>query len=305
MDQKIRYFLEAAEAGSFSRAARKSFISAQALNKQIRLLESELGKPLFTRSPHGAALTDFGQYARRELSRVVQAYDAALADLKEFAKNEKEQIRIGIFSALPREKLVLPLVSFLLARYHDCQFQLEMIELSEGKRRLMEGTLDLLLTNVHEQDDLSEYDGLSFGCYEAKVVVSLTHPWGGRDGLTADDLRSETFIKMKMDADGYIVPWEASFYRNVPCGNVLEAENFETMLVLLSQRAGFSIFPMAFSNIERAQIKSFDYPGTPLLFYTALLYRRNNRHGVISKIIGDVRAEFDLAPFAPRRERPT
>lgn len=301
MDQKIRYFLEAAEAGSFSRAARSLFISAQALNKQIRLLESELGKPLFARSPHGVTLTDFGQYARRELKRVVQAYDAALADLKDYAKSEKEQIRIGIFSALPREKLVLPLVSFLLARYHDCQFQLEMIELSEGKRRLMEGTLDLLLTNVHEQDDLREYDGLSFGSYEAKVVVSLTHPWSGRGSLTAEDLRSQTFIKMKMDMNRYTVPWEASFYRNVPCKTVLEAENFETMLVLLSQTAGFSIFPMAFSNIERAQIKSFDYPGTPLLFYTALLYRQNNRHGVISRIIGDVREEFHLAPFAPRR----
>lgn len=301
MDQKIRYFLEAAEAGSFSRAARKLFISAQALNKQIRLLESELGKPLFVRSPHGVALTDFGQYARRELARVVQAYDAAIAGLKDFAKSEKEQIRIGVFSALPREKLVLPLVSFLLTRYHDCQFQLEMIELSEGKRKLMEGALDLLLTNVHEQDDLEDYDGLSFGCYEAKVVVSLTHPWSGKDSLTAEDLKSETFLKMKMDADRYTVPWEASFYRNVPCKSVLEAENFETLLVLLSQRAGFAIFPMAFSNVDRAQIKSFDYPGTALLFYTALLYRRNKGNGVISRVIEGVRGEFGLAPFAPRR----
>ena len=201
MDPKIRYFLKACETGSFSLAAKALYISPQGLTKQIGLLEEELGKPLFNRSPRGITLTDFGKKARQELSRVVTEYDAVINSLKEYARDEKEQIRIGIFSALPREELVLPLVSFLLATYKNCQFQLEMIELSEGKRRLMDGTLNLLLTNAHEQDALGEYDGLSFGNYEARVVVSLTHPWTIKDHVTREDLMSETFIKMKMDTD--------------------------------------------------------------------------------------------------------
>ena len=139
MYQRIRYFLKAAETGSFSLAAQSMFISAQALTKQINLLEQELGGRLFERTSHGVILTGFGQYAQEKLLRIEQEFDSTWDDLREYARNGKEQIRIGIFAALPREQLVSPLVSFLLAAYPERQFNLEMIELDEGRRKVLEG----------------------------------------------------------------------------------------------------------------------------------------------------------------------
>ena len=56
--QKIKYFLTAAESKSFSEAARKCFVSPQALTKQITLLEEELGVTLFIRSKKNIVLTE-------------------------------------------------------------------------------------------------------------------------------------------------------------------------------------------------------------------------------------------------------
>ena len=111
MQQRIRYFLKAAETGSFSLAAQSMFISPQALTKQINLLEQDLGGKLFERTSHGVSLTAFGRYAQEKLQWIDQEFVSVWNDLQDFAKNAKEQIRIGIFAALPRETLVSPLVS--------------------------------------------------------------------------------------------------------------------------------------------------------------------------------------------------
>ncbi len=296
MYQKIRYFLKAAETGSFSTAAQEMFISPQAMTKQINALEAELGGKLFSRSPQGVSLTRFGQFTQQKLAPLTQEFDQAINEVKDFIRNDKTRVAIGIFAALPREEIVSPLVSFLLASYPDYQISLEMIELEEGRKKIMDGTLDLLLTNVHEQDNLFGYDCLSFAEHETKVVVSLTHPWVLKDAITTEDLAQETFLKMKMDDEHYLVPPEENFYLNIPCKNVRIVKNFDTMLILLRQGAGFGVFPMAFLDMDRAQVKCFDYPGKTLLYHTALVYNRNNPLQGLKRIVSDLKEEFDLEP---------
>ena len=289
MYQRIRYFLKAAELENFSLAAQALFISPQGLTKQINVLESELGGQLFTRTRRGAELTPLGKYAQQRLRSVVLDYEKAVQDVRAHAADARESITVGIFSALPRESLVLPFVSYLLASYPERQIQLEMVELSAGLRKFREGKLDFLLTNVHEEDDLTGFERLTFGSYDAKVVVSLLHPWAIRDSIGVEDMRKESFIKMKIEDDRYTVPPEESFYRNVPCKRILEANNFETMMVLLGQGAGFAIFPLAFTNMERAQIKAFDYPGRSLRYDTVLLFDPNNPIKDMDQIVGEIR----------------
>lgn len=289
MYQRIRYFLKAAELENFSLAAQELFLSPQGLTKQIGVLESELGGQLFLRSRRGAELTPFGKYAQQRLGSVVADFEKAVSDVRSHAGDARESITVGIFSALPRETLVLPFVSYLLASYPERQIQLEMVELSAGLQKFRSGKLDFLLTNTHEEDDLAGFERLDFGSYDAKVVVSLLHPWAIRESVGVEDMQKEVFIKMKIEEDHYTVPVEESFYRNVPCKRVLEANNFETMMVLLGQGAGFAIFPLAFTNMDRAQIKAFDYPGRPLRYTTSLLYDPHNPVKDMDRIVEELR----------------
>lgn len=294
MDQKIRYFLKAAEENSFSKAAQQLYISPQALTKQITLLEAELGGNLFERSSRGIKLTQFGSYAFEKLGQLQERYDDTLADLKRRAKDARERINIGIFSALPRDSIVSPLVSFLLAFYPDYEISLNMVELAEGRRRLMDGKLDILLTNTHDQDDLFGYECLSFGEHPVKVVVGLEHPWALRDNITQEDMKQETFLKMTMDHDHYNVPDRELFYDHIPCRKIKEVDNFGTLLLLLRQAEGFAVFPLFFSNMEQEHMKGFDYPGEAIHYHTALIYHKENRLKGLAQIVHDLTEEFDL-----------
>ena len=58
--RQLQHFLVVAQELNFSKAAQKSYITQQALSKSIKILEKELGVPLFERLPRGLALTEYG-----------------------------------------------------------------------------------------------------------------------------------------------------------------------------------------------------------------------------------------------------
>ena len=219
MYQRIRYFLKAAETGNLSQAAQQMYISPQGLTKQIDVLESELGGKLFVRSRRGTELTAFGKYAQMCFESVVSDFEKAVQDVRNHAGDSRSSMTVGIFSALPRKELVLPFVSFLLASYPDRQIQLEMVELYAGLRKFLDGKLDFLLTNTHEQDNLAGYERLTFGTYESKVVVSLVHPWTIRDSSGVEKICQG--LHHQFLASAKVVKYAHEHYPEYKMGNMI------------------------------------------------------------------------------------
>ncbi|BAH39595.1 MAG TPA: LysR family transcriptional regulator [Gemmatimonas aurantiaca] len=73
----LRAFLEVADAGAFSRAARRIGIAQPSLSLQIQRLEQQLGTTLFERHGRGVALTDVGKGLYPRARRIVDDVRAA------------------------------------------------------------------------------------------------------------------------------------------------------------------------------------------------------------------------------------
>ncbi len=297
MYERIRYFLKAAESKSLSEAAKKNYISPQAMTKQINLLEEELGGTLISRSPKGIELTEFGSFAYQRLSQIDRELEQTVLDLKAHARDARPHLNIGIMSVLPQEELISPLISELMSKFPQYQLSLNMLDLTEGKEAMLDGSLDLLLTNIHMEEAWPGCRLLSYRQTEAKVIVSILHPWAIKDSITVEDMRQQEFLKAAIHQVKYRVPVKDSFYNNIPCKSVREIANVETLFIMIQQGEGFAVFPRAFHNMDRARVKCFDYPGKALVYHTALVYRKNSTLPGMPAIIKELQDEFDLKPI--------
>ncbi len=91
----INYFLAIVEEGSISSAARKLFISQQALSEQLKKLEGEIGTPLFKRSKNKLILTPAGKCFLNGSKQLVNDYESIILDIKTIDSIRYNSISIG------------------------------------------------------------------------------------------------------------------------------------------------------------------------------------------------------------------
>jgi LysR family transcriptional regulator, glycine cleavage system transcriptional activator len=77
----IRVFDAAARLGSFTRAASELHMTQAAVSYQIKLLEAQVGAPLFRRLPRGVALTELGEQLAPSVTGAFRAMRTAFAQV--------------------------------------------------------------------------------------------------------------------------------------------------------------------------------------------------------------------------------
>ncbi len=92
LDQ-LRYFLQVAERGNFTRAAEDVKISQPALSRSIQKLEEELGQPVFERQTRSVTLTDAGVLLQSRARQVLSILEDTKAEIND--DGESGCVRVG------------------------------------------------------------------------------------------------------------------------------------------------------------------------------------------------------------------
>lgn len=103
--QRLRTFLRVAELGSLSKASDRMRIAQPALSRQIRILEDEIGAPLFARHRRGMQLTEAGEALMSRVSGILRQLDQTVADVRSLSGAAGGPVAFGI----------PPTVSYILA----------------------------------------------------------------------------------------------------------------------------------------------------------------------------------------------
>jgi DNA-binding transcriptional LysR family regulator len=91
----LKTFLAVARHESLSRAGRALKVDPATVGRRVARLESDVGAPLFAKSPTGYALTDAGQRLMSHAVRVEQAVEGAAEEMAGQSGGLTGQIRIG------------------------------------------------------------------------------------------------------------------------------------------------------------------------------------------------------------------
>ena len=171
----LALFRAVAEAGGFSRAAEVVHVGQPAISMQVAELEESFGTPLFDRLPRGVRLTEAGKtllgYAQRIAVLEVEA-ERAMRELRGL-----ERGRLALGASMTIGGYLLPAVLGEFRRRHPgVELQLAIANTETIKTRLIDGTLDLALTEGMPPDD-EELSTRVFRQDELIVIAPADHPF--------------------------------------------------------------------------------------------------------------------------------
>lgn len=150
----LRYVTAVASTGSVQAAAREVAISASAIDRQILMLEEELGVPLFERQPRGMRLTAAGELLLALSQRWKQDLNRTLSDIKQLQGVSHGQLRLAAMDS-HANGLLPDFIQTVAARHPGVVLEVDVVSTDEAARLLLAGEVDLALAfNLRAQREL-------------------------------------------------------------------------------------------------------------------------------------------------------
>lgn len=273
--RQIRYALSVAKQRSFTKAASRLNISQSAVSEQVRLLEEEVGFPLFARTPRGIELTDRGRTFLYEAERVV----GDLLSLSDTARRLKgaisDTLTIGMGSGMAQ--IFMPR---LFPRLHEILPGVRLEVLTAPTKNIFnelhEERIDAGLAIETDPDRLPA--GLVFfrlTTAELALIVPPKHPLArSRTPVDIGRLLAEPIIMSELTV-GYGQAVLSLFTDLGTRPNILAiADNIETIKVIVQSGKGIAIVPRACAEneVELGVLKAL--PITPSRSVALSLFRR-------------------------------
>ena len=249
--QNLEYFVAAATARSFTRAADSLFITQQTLSGQIAQLEKEIGCKLFLRTKP-LQLTEAGKVFFQYAASMLRDYNKMLGDLAILGGGTDNSITIGISYPGAVKRL-----SRIISEFHvtDPIARFRLVELPgiDLIERMRKGTIDFAIAHFPELDPTF----VTYPLMEEEIVLLVT-----------DDLLRHSFgenweeVAQRMEQTGDYAPMHNCPYvqskrntivtvfaerymsEHIPAPVIrTEANSFDAQLEICRNGAAFSFFP--------------------------------------------------------------
>jgi LysR family hydrogen peroxide-inducible transcriptional activator len=236
----LRAFLETADAGSVSRAARQLGVAQPSLTLQIQRLERHLGTRLFQRHGRGVALTESGRalYPRaRKILDEVRATEDAIR--RESAERER-RLTVGAIPTIA--PYILP-DALRRLRARDAAVRVELREDYSAvlAQLLLDGTLDVAIAALPYA--FEPLDAEPIGTDPLVVAVPSHSPAARAGRITLAQLREAPAVTL--DPAHCLGEQVADFCssRGVNAPVVCRSSQLATVLELVDAGVGVSIVP--------------------------------------------------------------
>jgi DNA-binding transcriptional LysR family regulator len=193
----LRYFVAVADAGTFTHAAERMYISQPTLSQQVRRLEEIIGTPLLQRGREGVRLTQAGAALLEDSRAVLSLLDHTLCRTRQAAGLDRLRMRFVVPADLP-DSLVAETASRLRS----------VADAAEVGITWMETELDVEFSAIRQRradaglgwmDPASDFlpdplDVMQMGEFEPDAWVPSTRPAASHGVISLDELASMDVI---------------------------------------------------------------------------------------------------------------
>lgn len=243
--KQLEYFIEVAEHLSFTRAAKKCFISQTAMSLQIQSLEEKVGVPLLIRDKHHVELTEAGRIFLREAKAILAHSEEALNLARTAGEGFSGTLSIGFVRGYEQGDFSRTLRDFH-ARYPHISIKLVRDNMSSLYSHLENGSCDIIFNLSPYFREYPTFNHRFLKTFPLLVVIYPGHLLENRQELHYRELAEEDFIVMQPEgratdeAEEVLLCYNrGGFLPNI----VLRDPEVETVLLMVSAGFGIAILP--------------------------------------------------------------
>lgn len=184
--RELRFFVTAADAGSFTEAAAQLYVSQAAVSRTIAALERSVGARLLHRVPRGCELTSTGQQVLPQTRRLLAEADR----FSEYLSSRHGLLRLGYaWAALGAH--TAPLQREWAGRHADTD--LELVRTNTPSGGLAESACDVAI--VRRALDDTRFDSVVVGLERRFVAFASDDPaWARRRVVAMLEIAERTVI---------------------------------------------------------------------------------------------------------------
>lgn len=251
---QLRYFLAVVETGSFTKAAKRVFVTQPTLSAGIKKLEADLGNQLFDRSSKRIFLTESGTRFVPHAKSILYQLNLAEAEIK--STDRAYLLRLGALVTIPSSVIQSILTSF---KRDVGGLTVELFEGTEREihNKLEEGKVDVAITilkpTLKQQTTPLYTEGYS-------IAIADHHPLSQKDNIHPSDFASEpTIVRSHCE----ILSETSRFFtdHNVRPRLVYNTSQDERALAMVAAGVGFTTMPDHYkmAGVKRMKMLGYDF----------------------------------------------
>jgi LysR family hydrogen peroxide-inducible transcriptional activator len=190
--QQVRYFLAVCEELNFTRAAEKCHVAQPSLTRAVKLLEDEMGGPLFHRERSRTHLSELGNAVRPFLEEVYQRAQQAKDLAAGFAALKQTPLKLGIMCTIGPANLV-GLLSNLQSSYPEIELHITDAGAPMLREMLLKGDLEAaIFCQPGELDDRLHH--MPLFREQFLIAVHPKHRLAMNNAIRVRDLNGERYL---------------------------------------------------------------------------------------------------------------
>jgi LysR family transcriptional regulator, hydrogen peroxide-inducible genes activator len=237
--QQVRYFLAVAEELNFTRASDKCNVTQPSLSRAVKLLEEELGGPLFRRERKSTHLTDLGNMVRPHLQSV---YDHSML-AKHLSRDLKKKVplKLGIMSTISPDEIV-DLIANIRARHPVVELKLCDANAKDLRARLLAGDLEVVIYALPGEEPDDRVHSISLFREQMVLAIHPGHRLAKARVFPVREMNGECYIhRVNCEFAGYAD--EILQQQGVTCTPTYWSERDDWTLAMVAAGLGFAFMP--------------------------------------------------------------
>ncbi len=260
--RQLEYFLAVCEQLNFTKAAKQLYVSQTAVSLQIKILEEELGVPLFFRTNRRVELTPAGKIFQEDARAILKRTEDAINRARQADTGFTGHLSVGFVKGYETNNLSGMLADFH-AKYPNISLSFARENVADLYDAVSNRNLDIVFNLQYTTDDMEDMDYITIRHYPLMAVVSTSHPLAHKTSIRRIDLKGYPLVDIvqRQDKYGEVATITNAFTRAGFLPDIqYVSDDIQISLLAVATGIGYALLPTYITDSIASQDKVIAIP---------------------------------------------